>query len=704
MLDSAGNPIVSDLGSVARDGSSFTIEKQLGLGEHIFGMGDKTGGVDRRGGSFTNWNTDSYGFASYTDPIYKSVPFYVSTGGKGGAYGLLLDNSYRSWFDFGHRHADRIEIGAVDGPIDYYVIAGPTMRDVVRGYTHLTGRAPMPPRWMLGYQQSRWSYMSEKEVRDIAARLRKDRVPTDVIWLDIDYQDRNRPFTIDRKTFPTFKKMVGDLDAMGIKTVAITDLHLADAPDQGYAPFDQGMAQDRFLKNADGSLYVAPVWPGPSVFPEFTQASTRRWWGTLFKGLTDDGIAGIWNDMNEPAIFESPTKTMPLDVQHRIAGPDHATRIADQREIHNVFGMENSRATYEGLRTLRPNERAFVMTRASFAGGQRYAATWTGDNSSTWSHLKLSVSQTLNLGLSGFAWSGADVGGFTGGPSPELLTRWFEYATFAPIFRDHSQKDAPRAEPWVDGPEQLAIRRRYVEERYRLMPYLYAVAANTAATGDPFMRPVVYDYPGVLDSGCDLSMQFTVGGALLVAGNPKPESPRPYSACLPKGAWYDFWTGEKVTGKPTADGRVAELQITPQLDTLPVFVRAGTVLPRQPLVQSTSEIPQGPLELDVYPGPDCHGTLYDDDGHSLDFERGGFARQQVTCSMDGDHLSSLTIGAREGTYRPWWKTIRIVIYGPGPYGASVDGKSVAATQGEAANSFTIPARASAMTMTFRPAS
>lgn len=703
VLDPQGHVIVSDLAAPSHNGAGFTLTKRLDLGEHIFGLGDKTGGMDRRGKSFVNWNTDFYGFTSSDDPLYKSIPFYISTGSKAGAYGLLLDNSYRSWFDFGHRHADRIVIGADDGPIDYYVIAGPAVRDVVRGYTRLTGRAPLPPRWVLGYQQSRWSYMSEAEVRALAERLRKERIPTDVIWLDIDFQDRNRPFTIDRKTFPHFKDMVRDLDAMGIKTVTITDMHIADAPNQGYAPFDQGMAEDRFLKNADGSLYVAPVWPGPSVFPDFTQASTRAWWGTLFAGLVNDGVAGIWNDMNEPAIFESPTKTMPLDVQHRISGPDHATRTTDHREIHNVYGMENSRATYEGLLRLRPDERPFVLTRASFAGGQRYAATWTGDNSSTWDHLKLSVSQTLNLGLSGFSWAGADVGGFTGGPSPQLLTRWFEYAAFAPIFRDHSQKGAPRAEPWVDGPEQLAIRRRYVEERYRLLPYFYAVAAHAAATGDPFMRPIFYDYSGVLDSGCDMSMQFTVGGALLVAGSPHPESPRPYAACLPKGGWYDYWTGKAVAGKPQAEGAVDELEITPRLDMLPVFVRAGTALPRQPLVQSTSETPKGPLEIDIYPGSQgCSGELYDDDGHSLGYEKGGFARQTIRCGASGNRLTSIEIGARQGRYTPWWKTVHLVIHGEKRYSATLDGKPLAMVQGESGTSFTIPARAGATVVALSP--
>ena len=304
--------------------------------------------------------------------------------------------------------------------------------------------------------------------------------------------------------------------------------------------------------------------------------------------------------MNEPAVFETPTKTMPLDTVHHIASDDFAPRAASHAEIHNVYGMENTRATYDGLRTLRPDDRAFVMTRASYAGGQRYAVTWTGDNSSTWDHLRLSVHQLINLGLSGFSYSAADVGGFTGGPSPELLTRWFEIATFTPVFRDHSSKGTPRAEPWVDGPEQLAIRRRFVDERYRLMPYLYALADQNARTGDPIMRPVFYDYPDAIHASCDQSMSFMVGKALLVAAPPKMESPEPYEVCLPKGGWYDYWTGLPATAiarpsdtvvssaaqtVPGAADDSDKITETPRLDSLPVFVRAGTILPRQPLVR-----------------------------------------------------------------------------------------------------------------------
>jgi alpha-glucosidase len=398
-------------------------------------------------------------------------------------------------------------------------------------------------------------------------------------------------------------------------------------------------------------LYVAPVWPGPSVFPDFTRASTRAWWGSLYKDFIDDGFAGFWNDMNEPAVFDTPTKTMPLDNVHRIESDDFAGRNASHAEIHNVYGMENTRATFEGIKRWRPNQRPFVMTRASYAGGQRYAVTWTGDNSSTWDHLRLCVEQLTNLGLSGFAYSGCDVGGFTGGASPELMTRWFEIAAFTPIFRDHSMKDAPRAEPWVDGPEQLAIRKRYVEERYRLLPYIYAVAEQNSRSGDPIMRPVFYDYPDAL-GGCDLSMRFTLGSKLLIAGPPKPESPEKFDICLPKGGWYDYWTGQPVTG--------SKLTQTPKLDVLPVFVRAGTILPRQPLVQSTMQVPSGPLELDVYPGPDCGGELYFDDGVSVS---GPSLRQSIQCVETAKGVA-LRFGARQGTWKPWWKQIEVTVHGP----------------------------------------
>jgi alpha-glucosidase len=664
--------VADDATPLALSGAGFSVRKTLPHDEHIFGLGDKTGGeLDRRGGSFVDWNTDAYGFTSATDPIYKSIPFYIGVGGPGGAYGILFDNSWRAWFDFGHQEPDVTTFGAPAGPIDYYVIAGPAVADVVRRYADLTGRAPLAPLWSLGYQQSRYSYMSAQEALDVVDRLRREAVPTDVLWLDIDYQDRNRPFTVNRDTFPDLKGLSAALGKRGIHLVTIADLHVAQAPGQGYAPYDTGVAANAFVHRPDGSLFVGKVWPGPSVFPDFTDRHVRDWWGRQHAALVDDGVAGIWNDMNEPSVFESPNLTMPLDTVHRIDSDDFAARNATHAEIHNVYGLENSRATYEGLLALRPDERPFVMTRATFAGGQRYAVTWTGDDSATWDHLKLMVHQLINLGLSGMPYAGADVGGYIGGASPELMTRWFEIGAFTPIFRDHSAKGAPRAEPWVDGPDQLAIRRRFVEERYRLMPYLYALADESSRTGDPLMRPVFYDYPQARAALCDQSMAFTLGPALLVAPPPRPESPQAYDVCLPAGGWFDLWTGDRVNGDQVTE--------QPRLDSLPVFVRAGTILPTQPLVQSTAQTPDGPLRLELYPGPDCHGTLYLDDGHSLQFRGGHLLRQQIRCSGGDGAPLRVEFQAREGDFRPWWRSIVLTVHGwPGAASARYDGHTVAA--------------------------
>ena len=678
LLDPQGKVICADSRDNIRfEGRSFELRKALPLGEHVFGMGDKTGVLDRRGYSFTNWNSDTYGYTPSTDPIYKSIPFFIASGGPGGSYGLFLDNTFRSTFDFAHSIADTVRISSVDGPVDYYLIAGPSVRDVVRRYADLTGHAPLPPLWSFGYQQSRYSYMSDAEVRQIASTFQRDRFPLDVMWLDIDYQDQNRPFTVNKTTFPDMRALVSDLGHSGIKLVPITDLHVAYLPGQNYAPYDSGAAGNHFVHGGDRKVFVGPVWPGPSFFPDFTRAASRAWWGSLYKDFVADGFAGFWNDMNEPAVFDNPWHSMPITNLHRIESDDFAARTATHAEIHNVYGMQNTRGTFEGLLRLRPNMRPFVMTRATYAGGQRYAVTWTGDNSSTWDHLRLSVEQLTNLGLSGFSYSGADVGGFTGGPSADLLTRWFEVATFTPIFRDHSAKGTPRAEPWVDGPEHLAIRKRYVEERYRLLPYIYALAEENALTGDPLMRPIFYDYPDALDADCDRSMSFTLGRSLLVAGPPKPESPAPFDICLPKGGWYDYWSGLPVSGN--------KLSQTPKIDVLPVFVRAGTILPRQPLVQSAAETPKGALRLDVYPGDDCRGELYFDNGVTIN---GPSLSQQLSCSVTPAGVL-LRFGPRSGAYRPWWNEISVTVHGWTGAARLVEGRTVDSDPGSRTVSFTI---------------
>jgi alpha-glucosidase len=573
--------------------------------------------------------------------------------------------------------------GAEGGPIDYYVFYGPDPKHVVMTYAWLTGLPPLPPLWALGFQQSRFSYGTETRLREVAARLRADRIPADVLYLDIDFQKENRPFTVDPGRFPHFAGMLSDLKKDKFHVVTITDLHIARLPNADYVPYDSGVAGDHFVKNADRSTYVGTVWPGPSVFPEFTRQKSREWWGTLYRDFLAEGVAGFWNDMNEPSVFQSDNLTMPDNVQHRIDEPGFRPRTASHLEIHNVYGMENSRATYEGLLKIDPDLRPFVLTRATYAGGQRYAATWTGDNTSSWNQLRLTTPMLLNLGLSGFGLSGADVGGFIGTPRPELLTRWTELSTFQPIDRNHANKGSGDKEVWVHGPEHEAIRRRYIEERYRLLPYLYTVVEELSRTGLPVVRPLFLEFPNATGDGhpldTDAGNEFLFGPDLLVAPPPFPEQPDSYPLRLPPGLWYDYWSGAKIQADSTKRGASAEAAvIQPQLDTLPVYVREGTILPMQPLTQSTEETPQGPLTLRVYPGKDCKGSLYLDDGKTMAYTRGEYLRIDFSCDETPSGLT-LHVGNRQGRFQPWWNRIQVEVYGWDSAAAAItlQGKPVA---------------------------
>ena len=666
-------------------GQPFHIFKTLRDDEHIFGLGDKTGPLDRREQAFVDWNTDAFLFQESTDPIYKSIPFYLGeTGGL--YYGLFLDNTWRTVFDFGKTDRGVTSISSDGGPVDYYILAGPQPKHVLESYAWLTGLPPLPPLWSFGFQQSRYTYTPATRLQAVADKLRADHIPADALWLDIDFQDQHRPFTIDPSTFPNMPRLLSHLRDEHFHVIAITDLHIAQAPHAGYKPYDTGKApnfggQDAFIKQPDGQDVVAKVWPGPSVFPDFTDPQVRQWFGTLYSTFIQAGFAGFWDDMNEPATFVEPTHTLPLDSVHRVAGDGFAPRTATHTEIHNIYGTENTRATYEGVLALRPNERPFVMSRAAFAGGQRFGVTWTGDNSSTWNHLKLSTSMLVNLGLSGFGFAGADVGGFVGSPSPEFLTKWIEIAAFQPIDRDHSNKQGRDQEVWVDGPAQEAVRRHFIETRYRLLPYLYSLAEETTRTGIPMLRPLFLEFPDIMFMGNPLDVgraptgEFLLGPDLLVAPSPYPDKISKYRPLLPGDGWYDFWTGRRVPQPSPGnrdrlpDGSEENQQppdptlITPANDQLPVYVRPGSIIPMQALVQSTDETPAGPIEIHVYPSPTrCEGTLYTDDGHSLAYKTGDFLRIQYTCAIASSNLT-IAISPREGAHQPWFTQQEIIIHG-----------------------------------------
>ena len=657
IADAAGDVLDEDDAAqgIAWSGTMTRAYKRLRADEHVYGLGEKNGVLDKRGRqqggySYTMWNSDTYAYGGDTDPIYVSVPFaIVMRGGK--AHGLFLDNTSRSNFDIGHTAEGILAFGAAHGELNYYFINGPAPADVVSRYTSLTGRMPMPPRWALGYHQCRYSYYPESTVRFVAQNFRARRIPADTIWLDIHYQDGYKPFTWDAERFPNPARLAADLSQQGFHLVTIVDAH--PKKEVGYEPYDTGLKGDHFVKNADGSIYEAPVWParaernpGPSVFPDFTRPSTRTWWGALYARLLDAGIAGIWNDMNEPAVFDTPTGTMPLDVRF-----DNEGAPASHAALHNVYGQLASRSTYEGLQRLRPNSRPFVLTRATYAGGQRYAAVWAGDNVSEWTHLRGSIPLLVGMGLSGLPFVGVDIGGFAEAPSAELYTRWLQLGVFYPFMRTHTTFGTPDQDPWSYGTDHEALNRRAIELRYELLPYIYNVVHEASVSGLPALRPLMLEFPDdPATYGLDDQVMF--GRDLLVAPVLWPNASE-RSVYLPAGTWVDFWTGARFTG-----GRSYRVPVT--LRSIPIFARAGSLIFEHPVVQHTGELAGQPLRIVAMPGADGEATLYEDDGETRAYAQGMAVTRTFRHRTTADR-ETIAIGAPDGPFRPASRDLLLLV-------------------------------------------
>jgi alpha-glucosidase len=655
IADSSGNSLDEDdpQNGIAFSGSTVRVWKRLRDDEQVYGLGSKTGDMNKRGRklggySYTMWNSDTYAYNLGTDPIYVSVPFFLVLR-AGRTHGIFFDNTFRSNFDIGHQSAGLLSFGADGGDLDYYFINGPDPKSVLSRYTALTGRMPLPPRWALGYHQCRYSYYPDSRVRFIAQNFRERRIPADAIWLDIHYEQGFNPFTWNAERFPDPPGLIADLRRLGLRTIVIVDPHPKKAP--GWGPYESGRAGDHFVKNPDGSVYEAPVWPsqaeqdpGPSVFPDFSKPAARTWWGDLYGPLIKAGVAGIWNDMNEPAIFDTPSGTMPLTVRH-----DNEGEPTDHREIHNVYGLLMTQATYEGLLRLQPDVRPFILTRASFAGGQRYAAIWPGDNVSDWEHLRGSIATLMGMGLSGLAFVGSDIGGFAEAPSAELYTRWLQAGVFYPFMRTHTTLGTPDQDPWSYGTYHEGLNRRAIELRYELLPHIYNVMREASLTGIPALRPLLLEFPDDPNT-YGMEDQFMFGSDLLVAPVLR-EGTTEREVYLPKGEWFDFWTGQRYGGN-------TRLRLRVTLASIPIFVRAGAVLFSQPVVQHTGEMAGQPLRVRVYPGPAREATLYEDDGETLAYQRGGWLLRRVTYEA-GDRAHSVELGSPSGSYRPAPRSLEV---------------------------------------------
>ncbi|MBU1010444.1 MAG: glycoside hydrolase family 31 protein [Bacteroidetes bacterium] len=623
-------------------GDQVTTYKTLQPNEKFIGLGAKTGHLNRIGAGYVNWNTDNPHYEDYSDPLYTSIPFYIGLHSSL-VYGIFFDNSWRSQFNFGASN-DRFAFFSADGgEMDYYFITANDVASVIESYTKLTGRMPMPPMWSLGYQQCRWSYTPDTEVLEVARTFRQKKIPVDMIYLDIDYMDAYKIFTWHPTDFSNPSGLLKELSAMGFHTAVIVDPGIK--VEKGYPAYEDGLKKGVFASYPDGSPFTAQVWPGWCHFPDFTSEKGRLWWGEQFRENVKLGITGFWNDMNEIATWG---QLVPPLVQFSWEGTQ-----TTYQEAKNMYGMQMARATYEGTRQLMEGKRPFVLTRAGFAGLQRYTALWTGDNQAHDDHMLLGVRLLNSLGLSGVSLVGYDVGGFGGNASPELYARWMSLGAFSPFFRGHSAKGTNRSEPWSYGEAVEDISRNYISFRYSLLPYIYAAFYQSVKTGMPVQRSLAIDYSA--DDKIfyfDYENQYLFGPSLLLA--PVSSVQKFAKVYLPKGGWYDLYSDTFFAGEQ-------EILHESPLDKLPVFVKAGSIIPMQSVLQHTAQQPSETLEMHVYFGKETQACMwYEDDGETYQFEKGQFYQRKVSWKMAENQLE---ITKAEGSFTSKYKKIRFVMHG-----------------------------------------
>ena len=622
--------------------------------EHFYGLGDIPGQPNLRGQRRSLWGSDVYGYGALTDPLYKNIPFFIGLH-HNQAYGFFFDNSFNTDFDFGKERPTVASFWSQGGEMDFTFFKGPTVPDVVSRFSDLTGKPEMPPLWALAFHQCKWSYKSETEVLAIADGFRDHEIPCDAIYLDIDYMDGFRCFTWNKEedAYPNPARLTAKLSERGIKTVAIIDPGIRIDPD--YEIYKSGVDQDVFCRRMDGDYFKGSVWPGPCHFPDFTNPKARDWWADLFKPIIqDDGLAGIWTDMNEPAVFNE-AKTFPLDVRH-----DYDGHPCSHRKAHNVYAMQMARATKEGLERAAPEKRPFVITRSAYAGTQRYSSAWTGDIQSTWEHLKIGNIQCQRLSLSGYSFVGTDIGGFSGKSDGELFIRWLQMGVFHPFCRVHSSGDENEQEPWSFGNPYTAVAKKFIELRYRILPYIYTLFEEHTRSGAPMLRSLPY-LNDQDPEGFHRAEEFGLGDALFTCPINKPGVEGRW-LYLPEGLWYDFWTNAPIHGGD-------EVWVDAPLESTPLFAKGGTVLPLSP-VRMTSSTPLTHMELHVYTNENAAtGSLYEDEGDGF----GASVTKQFALTTKGE-TSTLT-QKRKGAFKPGYPCYQVTCHGLPfqPTSVSIDG-------------------------------
>lgn len=592
-----------------------------------YGLGEKGGDLNKKGCYTENFNTDDPETDDDSITYYKTIPFYVALKEEA-TYGIFFDNSFRSYFDMGKERGDRIFFGAIGGQIQYYFIPGENIKEIVKNYTALTGRMEMPPLWSLGYQQCRFSYFSQEEVRELVKTFEEKDIPLDVVYLDIDYMDGFRVMTFKTPNFDDAAGLISDLKEKGIRTITIIDPGVK--VDEEYDVFKRGKEGNHFTKKLDGEIFIGAVWPGDSAFPDFSNKDCREWWKSeLKKFISEHGMDGIWNDMNEPCVFNNDHKTMLETCLH-----NSDNGVIEHKEFHNRYGFEMSRCSKEAQEELHPNERGFSMTRATYAGGQRYSSVWTGDNMSLWSQMRMSISMNANLGISGFSFVGNDVSGFGLDSSEELFIRWMEMGPFIPIFRNHSNMYTRRQEPWAFGQRAEKIAKKSIELRYELLPYIYDLYYISHKEGLPIFRPMIMEYEKDMNL-LNMREQFMLGENMIVA----PvlyEGERSKTVYLPKGSWFNYFTMEKLQG-----GKWYKLSC--ELDEILVFVKEGSIIPTyNKKFRNVKERPKNILLKGF--GENAKGFHYNDDGHTMEYLEGKYTYMDIKVVDGKEELKLINNG------------------------------------------------------------
>jgi alpha-glucosidase len=636
-------------------GTEVAAYKQVQPEEKFIGLGEKTGNLNRFGKAYTNWNTDYFAYGVGDDPLYMSIPFYMGVHQKG-AYGIFFDNTHKTVFNFGASTNRFVYFSAEDGDMDYYFIFQPSLSGIISSYTWLTGRMQMPPKWALGFQQCRYSYYPDSEVYAVAQGFRDKKMPADVIYLDIHHMEAYKVFTFDGQKFSDPKTMISRLKEKGFKVVVIMDPGIKTQ--MGYMPFEEGMNKDLFVKYPDCKLYEAQVWPGWCAFPDFTKAETRSWWAEKMAFYTEAGVDGFWTDMNEPASWGQFTPNL---IEFDFEGEQ-----ASHRKARNIYGMQMARSAQEGSAFQNPNKRPFVLTRSGFAGIQRFAAAWTGDNVASEEHMMAGVRLVNSLGLSGVSFSGYDVGGFAGEASKSLFARWMSIGAFAPFYRAHSMINSNDSEPWAFGEETEEISRNYMRLRYRLLPTIYSKFYGSTLSGLPLAASLaVHDAhdPNIYQSA--FQNEYLFCDSLLIA--PVESTKDITKVYLPAGEWYYLYSDQKQHGHQII------YQDCP-LNHLPVYVKGGQLLAMQSDVEFTGQAHDGVLSIHVYRGQSGSEFIhYEDAGEGLEYLSGHYLTRKIKYDPSSELLR---FDSTEGSYRSDFKKLKIYFHGFSMESVFAEGKTL----------------------------